>query len=503
METTEGIWRPTIIQGGMGAGVSNFKLANAVAREGQLGVVSGTALDSILIRRLQDGDSDGDMRRGLENFPIPSIAERVLDKYFIKNGKKQEDPYKRSTMFTANPKESLLELIVAANFVEVFLAKEGHSGKVGINYLEKIQMPNLPSIYGAMLAGVDYVLMGAGQPFTIPGVIDQLVNHHEVSLKLSVIQAIKKERHALTFNDQDNKLKTRTESGHYLTFNPQTIMQNPESVLKRPQFLGIIASEVLALAFKRRATGKVNGFIIEAPTAGGHNAPPRGKLQLTETGEPLYGPRDEVNFEKIKKHGLPFWLAGSFASPEKLQYAKDVVGACGIQVGTAFAFCNESGLDKNYKQKIIDRALKSEVSVFTDPRASPTGFPFKVIQQPGTISEQTDYENRERVCDLGYLREVYETEKGTLRYRCPSEPIEAFVNKGGKEEDTIDRKCLCNGLMANIGHPQTQKHGATELPLFTAGDDLVNIPQFLNDGERTYSAKDVIEQLLDSKERSN
>lgn len=38
---------PKIIQGGMGVGVSNWRLANAVSKLGQLGVVSGTALDQL------------------------------------------------------------------------------------------------------------------------------------------------------------------------------------------------------------------------------------------------------------------------------------------------------------------------------------------------------------------------------------------------------------------------------------------------------------------------
>jgi len=42
---------PVIIQGGMGVGVSSWWLAQAVARTGQLGVVSGTALDAVLARR--------------------------------------------------------------------------------------------------------------------------------------------------------------------------------------------------------------------------------------------------------------------------------------------------------------------------------------------------------------------------------------------------------------------------------------------------------------------
>ena len=53
---------PLIIQGGMGAGVSNWVLARAVALKGQLGVVSGTVLDTIIVRRLQDGDKGGAAR---------------------------------------------------------------------------------------------------------------------------------------------------------------------------------------------------------------------------------------------------------------------------------------------------------------------------------------------------------------------------------------------------------------------------------------------------------
>ena len=58
----------------------------------------------------------------------------------------------------------LAELSIVANFVEVFLAREGHGNPVGINYLEKIQAAILPCMYGAMLAGVEYVIMGAGNP---------------------------------------------------------------------------------------------------------------------------------------------------------------------------------------------------------------------------------------------------------------------------------------------------------------------------------------------------
>ena len=78
---------PRIIQGGMGVGISNWRLARAVSRLGQLGVVSGTALDQILARRLQDGDPGGWMRRGLARFPAPELAARVWDTYYRAGGK--------------------------------------------------------------------------------------------------------------------------------------------------------------------------------------------------------------------------------------------------------------------------------------------------------------------------------------------------------------------------------------------------------------------------------
>ena len=105
------------------------------------------------------------------------MAARVLADHFIPGGKAPRAPFKLTPMPTLRSRRGLVELTVVANFVEVFLAKEGHEGPVGINYLEKIQLPTLPSVYGAMLAGVDYILMGAG----IPRWWDQLADRYVVA----------------------------------------------------------------------------------------------------------------------------------------------------------------------------------------------------------------------------------------------------------------------------------------------------------------------------------
>jgi len=467
---------PIIIQGGMGAGVSDWRLARAVSKLGQLGVVSGTALDQILARRLQDGDPGGHMRLAFDHFPFPAMAEKIWQTYYIAGGKPEHASYKKVAMHTKNSPRELQELCIVANFVEVFLARKGHRNPVGINYLEKLQMPHMPSLYGALLAGVGYVLMGAGIPLKIPGVLDLLAQHQTATYELYVTGALP---------GDDNTM----------TFTPRDFMELNLPPLTRPKFLAIIASNTLATTMIKKANGRVDGFVIEGPRAGGHNSLPRGKLALDESGEPVYGERDQVDLKKIKELGVPFWLAGEYGSAEKLQEAL-AAGATGVQVGTAFALCDESGLLSAYKKDLLAKAVRGEAEVFTDPLASPTGFPFKVAQLEGTLSDAHVYAARPRICDLGFLREAFRTEDGQVDYRCPGEPATLFASKGGKLESTVGRKCLCNALVANIGLPQIRNGKHVEQPLITAGDDLRHAAQFLAEGRLSYSAECVVARLL-------
>jgi len=277
--------------------------------------------------------------------------------------------------------------------------------------------------------------------------------------------------------------------------NAAEFIEGPLPFLQRPKFLAIVSSNTLATTMLRRASGRVDGLVIESPTAGGHNAPPRGKLQLNAAGEPVYGERDHVNIEELRALGVPFWLAGGYGNAEKLREAV-LQGAAGIQVGTAFAFSAESGMRADLKATLMAQAKVGAGEVFTDPLASPTGFPFKVAQLEGTASSFPIYQERKRVCDLGYLREPYAATDGHIGYRCAAEPVTNYVAKGGKVEDTVGRKCLCNALMANVGYAQTRKDRTLEPTLVTVGDDLNTIASFLPPGQDTYSAADVVASLL-------
>src|SRR5664279_4489544 len=177
-DSTAGRKLPRIIQGGMGAAVSSWRLASQVAQAGQLGVVSGIGLDVVLARRLQDGDKGGHMRRALAAFPVPAMAARALDEYFLPDGRASGESYAAVPKLALVQDRPAQELAVLGNFVEVWLAKEGHEGLVGVNYLEKVQMATPAATYGAMLAGVDYVLVGAGIPREFPQLLDRLAEHH-------------------------------------------------------------------------------------------------------------------------------------------------------------------------------------------------------------------------------------------------------------------------------------------------------------------------------------
>lgn len=464
---------PVVIQGGMGVGVSSWQMAREVSQQGQLGVVSGTALDAVLARRLQDGDEGGHRRRAIAHFPSPAMAQRVQDRFFREGGRRGK-PYRPNPTLTISASREAVELSLVGNFVEVWLAKEGHDGVVGVNFLEKIQMATPAATLGAMLAGVDYVLMGAGIPREIPKLLRDFAAGRPGSVNVDVHGG----------------------EPAPCTVDPVEMLgADLPTALHKPDFLAIISLHSLATYLYRDEEIRPEGFVVEGPRAGGHSAPPRGKMQLDDQGQPLYGDRDLADVAKIAAVGLPFWMAGGYSTPAKVVEALDA-GAAGVQCGTIFALSRASGLDPAVHAQMLADLRAGRLEVHNDPRASPTGFPFKVAHVPGTQSEDPVYRARPRLCDLSYLRQPYLRENGSIGYRCPSEPVDAYLKKGGQIEDTVGRKCLCNALMANVGVGQTRKDGYVELPAVTLGQDLEGPTEMIRRYPAGWTPSQAIEWLL-------
>ena len=459
-------------QGGMGIAVSNWELAKTVSMQGQLGVVSGTAIDNVMARRLQDGDLSGNTRRALAQFPNQEVVSKILAKYFIEGGKAANVPYVMVPKITLEQKRDAQEILIAANFVEVWLAKEGHNGLIGINFLHKIQMTTAASVFGAMLAGVDYIIMGAGIPRELPKLIRSIAKLEVGSVPVDVIGGPA----ALT------------------SINPLDFVPAGTQI-KKPKFLAIISVDVLGTYLARDEETRPDGFIIEHNSAGGHNAPPRGKWEFDENGEPIYGPKDIADIEKMKKLELPFWLAGTYGNPERVKAAL-AQGAAGVQVGTLFAISNHSGFSSKTRGQLLNKLKSNNLEIKTDVKASPTSFPIKIAKLEGHTSTADGFAARPKLCDLGYLREPAISETGRTIYRCPSEPEDQYIKKGGAIEDIEGRKCLCNGLMANIGLPQVRKDGYEEAPIVTLGSDIEGAKVLLKDHPDGYGADEAVKWLL-------
>jgi nitronate monooxygenase len=505
-----------LIQGGMGVAVSNWRLAKTVAMERPgvtAGTVSGTGLDWVYVRLLQIGDPEGHVRRAMTAFDTlfgVKIGKNIYDRYFIEGGKSPTDRFKNaprqivrgpdgSNLISAPVQpvkpvalklsKNIVELLILTGFAEVWLAKEGHNGNIFINFLKKVELPLIYTMYGAMLAGVNGIIVGAGNPDGLPAITSRLANHEPVNIDLSVMYREPGE-------------------SFYVPFNPITIADGKlaQKPLQRPAFLGIASLENLVLSLAQSQSEAPDGFIIEHHTAGGHNAGPQGPLQTDGLGQPIYGSSDEPDLKAIRNIGLPFWLAGGYGSHEKLQQALEL-GATGVQVGSIFAVAEETGMKHSFRDAILDELKngKKDTDLVHTTLFSPTGFPFKVVQLDDTLANQTVYGTRVRVCDIGLLEQrglskPDENGKRQLFQRCPAAPIESFTKKRGLLRNTEDRRCLCNGLLSSAGLGQISIHnGETfeEPAIVTLGNNLEGIRRLSSEGQKPYRVRDVVNDILD------
>ncbi|XOU94602.1 MAG: nitronate monooxygenase [Candidatus Kerfeldbacteria bacterium] len=337
-------------------------------------------------------------------------------------------------------------------------------------------MPLIFALYGMLLAHGNYLFIGAGIATQISGILDQLLKHNPATYEIHVIGA-------------------KNTKKFLMKFNPREFMHCPLPKLKRPYFFPIISSAVIAQAMTRSNDQKIDGWVEEASDAGGHSMNPRGKVILTDDGQPIYGKRDEFDYQLLRDIGLPFYRAGACASPEALAQAQSL-GAIGIQVGTIFSLCDISGINTIICNYIRKEAYNRRLIIFNDPRISPTGFTFKVARIPGTIGDSTIYTLRRRICDIGGLIQPYLRDNGTVGYRCPAEPEKAYVFKEGRIEDTIGRGCLCNGLFSTVDLGQRLLQGLLEPPIVTQGQNLDFLQHLMHNEDDDYTVDDVFNYLL-------
>ena len=277
-----------IIQGGMGVGVSLSPLAGAVAQEGGVGIVSSAALDRVISKR---------------------------------NGKKCS--------------------AYEAAYEEISLSK-ANGGFAGINIMVALLQTYDATVEGAIDAGADFIISGAGLPMRLP------------------------------------------------------LIKNPGETA----FIPIVSSpRALELICKKweRAGYRPDAVVLEGPLAGGHLGFKFDELYLESNRlENLLPPVKEM---ADKYGGFPVIVAGGiYDHGDIVRFLK--MGADGVQMGTRFLVARESSATDTYKQAVID-ARKEDIVVAHNP-GSPSGLPFMVIKQSGMYQSALS-RKRKPLCNKGYM----------------------------------------------------------------------------------------------------
>lgn len=280
--------RVPIIQGGMGVGVSLYPLASAVAREGGLGIVSSAALDRLVSKR---------------------------------NGKR------------LNTYEAAYE--------EVSLAKSS-GGSAGINIMGALVRDYEDSVRGAIDAGADAIISGAGLPLSLPAI------------------------------------------------------KPPGDTALIPIVSSARALELICKKWERLSY-RPDAVVLEGPLAGGHLGFKMDQIDLeSNLLENLLPPVKEI---AIKYGNFPVIVAGGIYTYEDiLRFLQ--LGADGVQMGTRFLATEESSATEEYKQAVVN--ARQEDIIVADEPGSPCGMPFRVIRQsPMYVS--TLKKLRVPKCDKGYV----------------------------------------------------------------------------------------------------
>jgi len=291
-----------IVQGGMGVGVSLAPLACAVAVAGGLGVLSSAALDRLVSKR---------------------------------TGKKTGT--------------------YDAVYEEVSLAKAA-GGFAGINIMVALQRDYEASVRGAIDAGADAIISGAGLPLALPAI------------------------------------------------------QKPGDTALVPIVSSARALDIICRRWERQGQ-RPDAVVLEGPLAGGHLGFRMDQVDLPENTLEALLPSVK---EYARAHGdFPVIVAGGiYTHGDIVRFI--ALGADGVQMGTRFLATEESSATPAYKQAVVE-ATREDILVADDP-GSPCGLPFRVLRKsPMYLSALA--RRRPPKCDKGYV--LLRDEKGNFT-KCPA-----------------------------------------------------------------------------------
>lgn len=150
-------------------------------------------------------------------------------------------------------------------------------------------------------------------------------------------------------------------------------LEAPKYISKEKILAPIVSSaRALNLIMKKwiRNFDRLPDFIVfEGPKAGGHLGFKREDFGINMFDEL----KKIIDVKKqFEKNSIPVFIGGGFGTKDALGKALDS-GASGVQIGTGFLFTEESSMEKNTKQRLLE--LQKEQKIKVDVLQSPVGLP--------------------------------------------------------------------------------------------------------------------------------
>jgi hypothetical protein len=172
----------------------------------------------------------------------------------------------------------------------------------------------------------------------------------------------------------------------------------------------------------------------------------------------------------MRELGLPFWLAGGTGSPEALRRR-----SMPAPPGSRSARCSPTATSPAWSRRPSARSCaqrrSGDVDVLTDPaRRRPASRSRSCSSS--TRTRRRSSTRRASACATSATCAPLPPRRWPARLPLRGRAGGHVREEGRRIEDTVGRKCLCNALMADIGHGQVRAGGELERPLLTSGDDL-------------------------------
>lgn len=374
--------RYPIWQGGMGIGVSLRELASAVGIEGGIGTVSSVALDQLVRRRLlAQGETVEDVSPGRMDV-VEAVEREVADT-------KQE------------------------------------AGVSAVNIMVALPSTYEQSVEGAIRGGADAIVSGAGPPFALPRIVEDVTGTKDYEINLIPIVSSAK---------------------------------------------GV---NVICKKWNRSGYRLPDAFVLEGPLAGGHIG--WNYKQVDAAGSDFYKKYDlfkellpeVLDAANSNGRSIPIIVAGGISTHEDIVYAIDQ-GASAVQMGSRFAMTTESGFTDKVKQLILD-SKTGDVVIADDTWGSACGYPFKYLKSSplakekngshfcicSTLKGAAGLDNTLLVGTKGFAKSCPERDVQVPGRRCPAldnqnyAPLITLGNRGPEINKIISVKDLMAELVSS------------------------------------------------------